>query len=93
LALDQANVVFDKHGVEVNDYLQTCNPKIFACGDVVSKEIPKLTPVATFEGNYVAKRIAGGTHKPNKYPVIPTIVYASPNLAEVGVSKSFASSS
>ena len=93
LALDQANVVFDKHGVEVNDYLQTSNPKIFACGDVVSKEIPKLTPVATFEGNYVAKRIAGGTHKPIKYPVIPTIVYASPKLAEVGVTKSFASSS
>ena len=93
LALEQANVVFDKHGIAVNDYLQTSNPKIFACGDIVSRKTPKLTPVATFEGNYVAKRITDATSAPIKYPIIPTIVYASPKLAEVGVTKSHASSS
>ncbi|MGQ4823713.1 FAD-dependent oxidoreductase, partial [Enterococcus faecalis] len=45
LALEQANIVFDKHGIAVNDYLQTSNPKIFACGDIVSRKTPKLTPV------------------------------------------------
>lgn len=93
LALEQANIVFDKHGIAVNDYLQTSNPKIFACGDIVSRKTPKLTPVATFEGNYVAKRITDATSEPIKYPIIPTIVYASPKLAEVGVTKSHASSS
>ena len=46
-----------------------------------------MTPVATFEGNYVAKRITDATGDPIKYPIIPTIVYASPKLAEVGVTK------
>lgn len=68
LALEQANIVFDKHGIAVNDYLQTSNPKIFACGE-------------------------DATSEPIKYPIIPTIVYASPKLAEVGVTKSHASSS
>ncbi|MFP9181151.1 NAD(P)/FAD-dependent oxidoreductase, partial [Enterococcus faecalis] len=39
------------------------------------------------------KRITDATSEPIKYPIIPTIVYASPKLAEVGVTKSHASSS
>lgn len=35
LDLEKANVEFSNKGIEVNEYLQTTNPDIFACGDVV----------------------------------------------------------
>lgn len=93
LDLDKAKVETDKHGIVVNDYLQTSNPAIFACGDILSKRRPKLTPVATFEGNYVAQRMQDETYPAIQYPVIPTIVYASPKMAMVGITKSNAASS
>lgn len=85
LDLEKANVQADKHGISVNEYLQTSNPAIFACGDIISRRIPKLTPVATFEGNHVVQNIAAENMTPIEYPSIPTIVYASPKIASVGV--------
>ncbi len=38
---------------------------IFACGDIISRTEPKLTPVATFEGNYVANYVLGNTKEKN----------------------------
>ena len=36
LGLETAGVTFDQKGVQVNDRLQTRNPRIFACGDICS---------------------------------------------------------
>ncbi|MBF8807877.1 MAG: NAD(P)/FAD-dependent oxidoreductase [Enterococcus lacertideformus] len=87
LNLERANVKVNNHGVVVNDYLQTSNPKIFACGDIIARIQPKLTPVATFEGNYVANFLSKNTTEKISYPVIPTIVFTSPKLAQVGATK------
>ncbi|HJG22852.1 MULTISPECIES: dihydrolipoyl dehydrogenase family protein [Enterococcus] len=86
LQLEQAGVHTVKQGIVVNEYLQTSNPNIFACGDIIAKNEPKLTPVATFEGTYVADYLTGKT-APIHYPVIPTIVYSSPKVAQVGRTK------
>lgn len=86
LQLEQAGVQTVKQGIIVNEYLQTSNPNIFACGDIIAKNEPKLTPVATFEGTYVADYLTGKT-APIHYPVIPTIVYSSPKIAQVGRTK------
>ncbi len=91
LKLDQAGVQTTKQGVIVNEYLQTSQPTIFACGDIVARKEPKLTPVATFEGTYVADFLSGKQETAIHYPVIPTIVYSSPKLAQVGVTKKQAS--
>ena len=50
-----------KRGIKVNEYLQTSNAAVFACGDVLSKTQPKLTPVSTFEGNYLVHYLTGET--------------------------------
>lgn len=84
LALENAKVETDKHGIKVNDHLQTSAENIYACGDVLSKKTPKLTPVSTFEAAYVVKAMLGDTD-PIHYSSIPTIVYGSPKLAQVGV--------
>lgn len=85
LNLEKANVTYDKRGVQVNEFMQTSNPSIYACGDVVIKKQPKLTPVASFEGSYVASKILDDTTKAINYPAITTIVYSSPKLAKVGI--------
>ena len=37
LNLEAVNVKYARQGIEVNDYLQTTNPRIFAAGDICSK--------------------------------------------------------
>lgn len=83
LALANAGVKADAHGIMVNEQLQTNIPHIYACGDVLAKKRPKLTPVAVYEGEKLAK-IMLGQEQAITYPVIPTIVYGTPKLAKVG---------
>ncbi|MDZ7835377.1 MAG: FAD-dependent oxidoreductase [Alkalibacterium sp.] len=74
-----------KKGIKVNDHLQTSNPDIFAIGDVLNKKQPKLTPVSSMEGSYLVSLLTEKTSGPISYPTIPTIVFSSPRLAQVGV--------
>lgn len=85
LDLEKAGVEYSRRGIQTNGKLQTTNPNIYAIGDVVDKNQPKLTPVAGFDARYVADVINGKTDKNIEYPAIPTLVYGSPELAKVGV--------
>ncbi|MTV81516.1 dihydrolipoyl dehydrogenase family protein [Secundilactobacillus folii] len=73
-------------GVEVDDHLRTSVPTIYAIGDAIAKNVPKLTPVSGIEGGYVAKQILGTSNEPIRYPAIPHTVFAGPELAQVGIS-------
>ncbi|MBM7642458.1 dihydrolipoyl dehydrogenase family protein [Streptococcus loxodontisalivarius] len=84
LGLEDLGIETDRLGIKVNDHMQTAVPTIFASGDVVSKTIPKLTPTASFESDYIASVILGN-QEPIKYPVVPNIVFAMPRIAQVGV--------
>mgnify|MGYP005851865805 CR=1 FL=1 len=85
LDLEKADVKYSRHGIQVNDKLQSTNSKIYAIGDVVDTKQPKLTPVGGFEASYVSDVILGKTTQAIVYPLIPTVVYGSPKLAKVGV--------
>lgn len=84
LALDDINVLYDKQGILVNDHLQTSIDNIYASGDVISKAIPRLTPTATFESNYIASVLLGN-QEPINYPVVPTVAFTLPRVAQIGV--------
>lgn len=85
LNLSVSGVESDSHGILVDDHLATANDHIYAVGDIISRKQPKLTPVSTFEGHYVANQLLGrGTHAIS-YPQIPVTVYASPQLSQVGI--------
>lgn len=86
LKLENAGVDYDKKGIEVNEFLQTSCQTIYALGDVLSKDQPKLTPVSSFESAYLLSLLTDKTTDPIAYPSIPTIVFSSPKLAQVGVS-------
>ncbi|MCI1700741.1 dihydrolipoyl dehydrogenase family protein [Liquorilactobacillus nagelii] len=85
LALDKVGVKFDKTGILVDDHLQTNVEHIYASGDVIAKKIPKLTPTATFESNYLAALLAGQTTAPIQCPVVASVVFTLPRIAQVGV--------
>lgn len=91
LKLENAGVKTNKNGVEVNDYLQTSNEAIFACGDVIAKSKGKLTPFSSFEASYLVSYLTNKTNKEISYPTIPTIVFTSPKIAQTGISSSEAS--
>ncbi|MCH4008857.1 dihydrolipoyl dehydrogenase family protein [Companilactobacillus sp.] len=86
LGLENVGVKFDKTGVIVNDHLQTNVENIYASGDVISSDQPKLTPTAFFESHYLMKLFARQTTDPIDFPVIPSVVFTSPRIAKAGMS-------
>lgn len=85
LHLENVGVEYDKKGILVNGYLQTSNAAIFALGDVLSKKQPKLTPVSSFEADYLVSHLTEKQSEPIAYPCIPTMVFSGPKLTQVGV--------
>ncbi|KZU77981.1 dihydrolipoyl dehydrogenase family protein [Lactiplantibacillus plantarum] len=85
LGLDRIGVKYDCHGVYVNDHLQTNVPNIYAAGDVLANDLPKVTPAAYFESKYLMRLFSGQTSAPIDYPVIPSVVFTSPRIAQAGM--------
>ena len=83
-----AGVEWDERGVRVNEFLQSVsNPSIYAAGDAAASGGPPLTPVASYEGTIVAANLLKGNQKKPNYVGIPTVVFAIPPLASVGLSE------
>ena len=88
LNLEALGIEYSDRGIKVDDHLRTKVPHIYASGDVIDKKIPKLTPTAEFESNYIALDILlpGILKKKIQYPVIPHLVFTLPRIGQVGVS-------
>ncbi|UQS84624.1 NAD(P)/FAD-dependent oxidoreductase [Apilactobacillus apisilvae] len=87
MGLEDIGVKYDdKKGVIVNEYLQTSVDNIYASGDVAATGQPKLTPTATFESGYLKHLFAGETDQPIDFPAIPSVVFTSPRISQMGVS-------
>jgi dihydrolipoamide dehydrogenase len=82
LGLANVGITTDERGrIEVNQYLETTVPGIYAVGDVIKGAM--LAHKAEEEGIFVAERIAG--QKPHiDYNLIPGVVYTWPEVASVG---------
>lgn len=85
LNLAKVGVKYTPKGIVVDQYLRTNVPSIYAAGDVIDKTQPKLTPTAIFESKYLMHLFAGETSAPIDYPVVPSVVFTSPRLAQAGV--------
>lgn len=86
LGLEEMGIQASRRGIAVDDHLRTSVPSIYASGDVIDKSIPRLTPTAEFESNYLASLLLGETDAPICYPNIPNLVFTLPRIAQVGVS-------
>lgn len=85
IGLDQVGIEYSKKGISVDGHLRTNVSNIYASGDVLDKAIPKLTPTATYESNYIAAHILGMTQDEIQYPAIPSVLYSLPRLSQIGV--------
>lgn len=85
LGLEKLGIEFSRRGIKVDSNLRTSVENIFASGDVIDKTIPKLTPTATFESDYIAEYILGINTEEINYPVVPNVVFTLPRISQVGV--------
>ncbi|MCR4841681.1 MAG: NAD(P)/FAD-dependent oxidoreductase [Eubacterium sp.] len=83
--LEGIGVDYSDRGIRVDGHMRTAVKNIYASGDVVDKSIPKLTPTAEFESNYIAMDILNPFNKAIDYPPIPNLVFTLPRIAQVGV--------
>ncbi len=86
LDLEKAGIAHTKTGVTVNEYLQSVsNPAVYAAGDAADSGGLPLTPVASMEGRIVAANLLNGNQQKPNYAGIPSVVFAVPPLASVGL--------
>lgn len=84
LGLEKIGIKYDiARGVEVNDYLQTTHPHVYAAGDVCSQY--KFTHAADFMARIVIRNaLFWGRSKASRL-LIPRCTYTNPELAQVGL--------
>ena len=87
LNLEAVDVKHNQHGIVVNDYLQTSNPRIYAAGDICAKL--KFTHAADFQARIVIQNslfsIGPFGRKKASQLTIPWATYTSPEIAHVGM--------
>ncbi len=83
LHLDSIGLGTTERGfIEVNDYLETSAPNVYAIGDVTGKSM--LAHSASYQGIIAAENIAGHI-KAADYSCIPAVIFTDPEIATVGL--------
>jgi dihydrolipoamide dehydrogenase len=89
IGLEGTKVKVDRGHVEVDEWLQTGEPGVYAIGDLVGP--PWLAHKASHEGVICVEKIAGLEHvEPLKRLNIPGCTYCRPQVASVGLSEAAA---
>ncbi|MCO4744199.1 MAG: mercuric reductase [Proteobacteria bacterium] len=83
IGLEAAEVAFTRKGIEVNDGLQTSNPRIYASGDVASKF--KFTHAADALSRIAVQNALFFGRKKASDLVIPWSTFTDPELSHVGI--------
>ncbi|OYT70851.1 MAG: dihydrolipoyl dehydrogenase [Chloracidobacterium sp. CP2_5A] len=86
IGLENTKAVTDKGGyIEVNGFLQTAEPSVYAIGDVINT--PWLAHVASAEGILAVEHMAGQATEPINYDRVPSCTYCEPEVASVGLTE------
>ena len=83
IGLDAAGVRIAANGaIDIDDYMRTSAPHIYAVGDVTAKV--QLAHVASAQGVIAAEAIAGVETMPLDYPMMPRVTFCQPQVASFG---------
>jgi mycothione reductase len=87
LGLEHTQVVRKPDGfIEVDPYLQTAAPGVFALGDVAGNYLFRHT--VNFEAEYwLEAQMLSDSPAPIVYPPVPSAVFTHPELASVGITE------
>jgi pyruvate/2-oxoglutarate dehydrogenase complex dihydrolipoamide dehydrogenase (E3) component len=83
LNLEVANVRLAGNGVEVDQYLRTSNPNIYAAGDVAFPQ--KFTHAAMATARLCVANALDGAGRPAHELVVPHCTYTDPEVAQIGL--------
>src|SRR6266851_3879694 len=86
LNLEAAGVRYTPNGVDVNDYLQTSQPHIYAAGDIANRL--KFTHTADYTARIVVRNILMPfqfLRQKVDWSVVPWCTYTDPEVAHVGL--------
>jgi dihydrolipoamide dehydrogenase len=86
LGLEGTRIKVEKGFIQVNEYMQTAEPGVYAIGDVVPT--PLLAHLASKEGIVAVEHMAG--HKdvrPINLRLVPNCTYCDPEIASVGLTE------
>jgi len=85
LGLSGTAVKLEKGFVQVDGYMRTSEPGVYAIGDVVNT--PLLAHVASTEGILAVEHMAGREVRPINYDHVPNATYCEPEVASVGLTE------
>ena len=88
LELDKANIAYQPGGIKVDDRLRTSNKRIYAIGDVIGGH--QLTHAAGYHAGIVLRNTLFRFPAKADETAMPHVVYADPELAEVGMDEATA---
>ena len=83
LNLEAAGVTYDRHGVQVNDSLQTSNPRIYGAGDVCMAW--KFTHAAEEAARVAVQNALLPGRRKLSVLTMPWCTYTDPEIAHVGM--------
>lgn len=73
-------------GIEVNEFMQSSNPDVYAAGDVTGRDM--FVYMAAYGGKLAAKNaLEGNSHKYSN-EAMPAVVFSDPQTAMVGLTES-----
>lgn len=79
--LDNVSLVRFRNGLSVDDFMQTSQPNIYACGDITGFSL--LAHTAVREAEVAVAHILGKEDRMS-YKAIPAVVYTNPEVAGIG---------
>ncbi|MDH5404544.1 MAG: NAD(P)/FAD-dependent oxidoreductase, partial [Candidatus Heimdallarchaeota archaeon] len=90
LNLDEVGILYNHQGIEVNGFLQTSIPNIFAIGDVIGN--PMFTNWASYQSKIVLENLAKSRNASDQWEVlpqkiIPRISFSIPEFAAIGLTE------
>jgi dihydrolipoamide dehydrogenase len=83
--LEKTKVAMDRGYVQVDGYMRTGEPNVYAIGDIVPT--PALAHCASAEGILAVEHMAGLEVRPINYDHVPNATYTDPEVASVGLTE------
>lgn len=86
VGLDTTGVKMEKGFLQVDGFMQTAEPGVYAIGDIVATA--QLAHVASHEAMIAVEHLAGQGHvEPMNYDRVPACTYCSPEVGSVGLTE------